>query len=258
MEFRYSTTWNSSIPLHGIQVFHYTEFKYSTTWNLNWLNGFENSTIWNWLFHLLQINGFDRLSVSGFTFHSYSWIYFKIWNWNHGFIFHYSHALPLFNSYLALFWSIQILFATLTHHKNLRSHGKNEQRNREENQQSLQKPSRTLLSNKPFNAGVNLASYHPPRHRGVFAPKGMLSPMAFAQQKMPGGGRVNKWRCPWGRVFASTGFQTWKLLTQSFGLKNLSCLSALLGVAKSRRLYQTAYLQIKASILLQSSSLRVF
>ena len=33
MEFKYSTTWNSSIPLHGIQVFHYMEFKYSTTWN---------------------------------------------------------------------------------------------------------------------------------------------------------------------------------------------------------------------------------
>ena len=181
MEFKYSTTWNSNIPLHGIQVF--------TTWNLNRLNGFENSTIWNWWFHLLQINGFDRLSVSGFIFHSYSWIYFKIWNWNHGFIFHYSHALPLFNSYLALFWSIQILFVSLTHHKNLRSQGKNEQRNREENQQSLQKPSRTLLSNKPFNAGINPGYQFDrlPRHPGAFAPKSMLSPRAFAQQKMPGG-----------------------------------------------------------------------
>ena len=28
MEFKYSTTWNSSsIPPHGIQVFHYMEFK---------------------------------------------------------------------------------------------------------------------------------------------------------------------------------------------------------------------------------------
>ena len=27
MEFKYSTTWNSSIPLHGIQVFHYMELK---------------------------------------------------------------------------------------------------------------------------------------------------------------------------------------------------------------------------------------
>ena len=188
MEFKHSTTWNSSIPLYGIQVFHYTEFKYSTTWNLNWLNGFENSTIWNWWFHLLQINGFDRLSVSGFIFHLYSWIYFKIWNSNHGFIFHYSYALLLLNSSLALFWSIQILFVSLTHHKNLRSQGKNEKRNREENQQSLQKPSRTLLSNKPFNAGINLIGYHPPRHPpGVFAPKGMLSPRAFAKQKMPGG-----------------------------------------------------------------------
>ena len=42
MEFKHSTKWNSSIPPHRIQVFHYMEFKYSTTWNLNWLNGFEN------------------------------------------------------------------------------------------------------------------------------------------------------------------------------------------------------------------------
>ena len=27
MEFKHSTTWNSSIPLHGILVFHYMEFK---------------------------------------------------------------------------------------------------------------------------------------------------------------------------------------------------------------------------------------
>ena len=33
MEFKHSTTWNSSIPLHGIQAFHYMEFKHSTTWN---------------------------------------------------------------------------------------------------------------------------------------------------------------------------------------------------------------------------------
>ena len=33
MEFKHSTTWNSSIPLHGIQTFHYMEFKHSTTWN---------------------------------------------------------------------------------------------------------------------------------------------------------------------------------------------------------------------------------
>ena len=39
--------------------------------------------------------------------------------------------------------------------------------------------------------GINLTGYHPPRHPGAFAPKGMLSPRAFAQQKMPGG-RVNK------------------------------------------------------------------
>ena len=96
----------------------------------------------------------------------------------------------------------RFLFVSLTHHKNLRSQGKNEQRNREANQQSLQKPSRTLLSNKPFSAGINLTGYHHPRHPGAFAPKGMLSPRAFApkgmlsprafaQQKMPGG-RVNK------------------------------------------------------------------
>ena len=34
------------------------------------------------------------------------------------------------------------------------------------------------------------------------------------------GGRPYKWRCLWGQAFASTGFQTWKLLTQSSGLKN--------------------------------------
>ena len=33
MEFKYSTTWNSSIPLNGIQAFHCMEFKHSTTWN---------------------------------------------------------------------------------------------------------------------------------------------------------------------------------------------------------------------------------
>ena len=33
MEFKYSATWNSSIPLHGIQAFHYMEFKHSTTRN---------------------------------------------------------------------------------------------------------------------------------------------------------------------------------------------------------------------------------
>ena len=33
MEFKYSTTWNSNIPLHGIQAFYYMEFKHSTTWN---------------------------------------------------------------------------------------------------------------------------------------------------------------------------------------------------------------------------------
>ena len=61
MEFKYSTTWNSNTPLHGIQVFHYMEFKYSTTWNLNWLNGFENSTTWNLWFHLLQIWNLQRI-----------------------------------------------------------------------------------------------------------------------------------------------------------------------------------------------------
>ena len=43
MEFKYSTTWNSSIPLHGIQVFHYMEFKYSTTFNLaEWIRKFHH------------------------------------------------------------------------------------------------------------------------------------------------------------------------------------------------------------------------
>ena len=56
MEFKYSTTWNSNIPLHGIQAFHYMEFKHSTTWNLSIpLHGiqvfhyikFKYSTTWN-------------------------------------------------------------------------------------------------------------------------------------------------------------------------------------------------------------------
>ena len=138
-------------------------------------------------------NGFDRLSVSGFIFHSYSWIYFKIWNWNHGFIFHYSHALPLLDSYLALFWSIQILFVSLTHHKNLRSQGKNEQRNREENQQSFQKTSRTLLANKPFagNAGINLTGYHPPGTPGLLHQKVCPAPGLLHNRKCPGGGSIN-------------------------------------------------------------------
>ena len=140
-------------------------------------------------FHLLQINGFDRLLVSGFIFHSYSWIYFKIWNWNHGFIFHYSHALPLLNSQLALFWSIQILFVSLTHHKNLRSQGKNEQRNIEENQQSLQKPSRTLLSNKPFNAGINLTGYHPPGTPGLLHQKVCSAPLLCTTENAWGAGQ---------------------------------------------------------------------
>ena len=33
MEFKYSTTRNPDIPLHGIQAFHYMEFKSSTTRN---------------------------------------------------------------------------------------------------------------------------------------------------------------------------------------------------------------------------------
>ena len=101
MEFKYSTTWNSNIPLHGIQVFHYMEFKLAE---------------WIWKFHHMKfmvpfttnLNLTMDLtdSISGFRvlfiFHSYSWIYFKIWNWNHGFIFHYSHALPLLNSWIAV------------------------------------------------------------------------------------------------------------------------------------------------------------
>ena len=69
----------------------------------------------------------------------------------------------------------------------------------------------------------------PPGHPGAFAPKCVPSPRAFTQHKMPGG-RAYKWRCPWGRAFASTGFQTWKLLIQSSGLK-LSCLNAVEGLA---------------------------
>ena len=78
-------------------------------------------------------------------------------------------------------------------------------------------PHRNLHTNPiRYNAGINLTGYHPsPGHPGAFAPKCVSSPRAFAQQKMPGS-RANKWRCPWGRAFAST----WRLLTQSSGLKN--------------------------------------
>ena len=76
----------------------------------------------------------------------------------------------------------------------------------------------------------------PPGTLGLLHQKVCSAPGLLHNRKCLGGG-VNKWRCLSGRVFTSTGFQTWKLLTQSFGLKNLSCLSALLGVAKSRRLY---------------------
>ena len=48
MEFKYSTTWNSNIPLHGIQAFHYMEFKHSTTWNSTFrYMEFKYSTTWN-------------------------------------------------------------------------------------------------------------------------------------------------------------------------------------------------------------------
>ena len=63
-------------------------------------------------------------------------------------------------------------------------------------------------------ASINLTGYPPPP-----PPKCVPSPRAFAQQKMLGGWAY-KWRCPWGREFASTGFQTWKLLTQSSELQN--------------------------------------
>ena len=93
-----------------------------------------------------------------------------------------------------------------------------------------------------YYAGINLTGYHPPGRPGAFAPKCVPSPMAFAQQNVPRG-RIYKWRNPWGRAFASTGLETLKLLTQSSGLK-LSCLSAVEGLVKSRRLrtqYQAAY-----------------
>ena len=47
MEFKYSTTWNSSIQLQGIQAFHHLEFKHSTAWNLS--------------IHLQGIQAFDHL-----------------------------------------------------------------------------------------------------------------------------------------------------------------------------------------------------
>ena len=85
-----------------------------------------------------------------------------------------------------------MLFVSLTHHKNLRSQGKNEQRNREENQQSLQKPSRTLLGNKPFagNAGINLTSYHPPQTPRGFCTKRYAQPQDLCATE--NGGGINK------------------------------------------------------------------
>ena len=77
----------------------------------------------------------------------------------------------------------RFLFVSLTHHKNLRSQGKNEQRNREENQQSLQKPSRTLLSNKPFSAGINLTGYHPPQAPRGFCTKRYAQPQGFCTKR---------------------------------------------------------------------------
>ena len=68
-------------------------------------------------------------------------------------------------------------------------------------------------------AGINLTGYHPPRAPRGFRTEMCAQPRAFAQQKMPGGRATKGW-CPWGRAFAPTGFQTWKLLTQLSGLKN--------------------------------------
>ena len=92
------------------------------------------------------------------------------------------------------------------------------------------------------NAGINLTGYYPPPppgQPGTFASKCVPSPRAFTQQKMPGG-RANKWRCPWGRAFASTS----RVLTQSSGLK-IKLSERPICLAKSRRLRklcQTAYL----------------
>ena len=41
------------------------------------------------------------------------------------------------------------------------------------------------------DAGIDLTSYHPPRHPRAFAPKCVPSPRAFAQQTMPGGRAMN-------------------------------------------------------------------
>ena len=69
-------------------------------------------------------------------------------------------------------------------------------------------------------AGINLnvmqVSIWPvipsPGHPRAFAQKCVSSPRALAQLKIPEGWAY-KWRCPWGRAFAPTGFQIWKLLT---------------------------------------------
>ena len=77
MEFKYSTTWNSSIPLHGIQVFHYMEFKLA-----EWIRKFHHMKFMVPFTTNLKLTMDLTDSISGFRllfiFHSYSWIYFKI------------------------------------------------------------------------------------------------------------------------------------------------------------------------------------
>ena len=65
--------------------------------------------------------------------------------------------------------------------------------NREENQQSLQKPSRTLLANKPFagNAGMNLTGYHPPGTPKLLHQKVCPAPGLLHNRKCPRGGSIN-------------------------------------------------------------------
>ena len=74
MEFKYSTTWNSNIKLHEIQVFHYMEFKLA-----EWIRKFHHMKFMvpfttNLKLTMDSISGFRLL----FIFHSYSWSYFKI------------------------------------------------------------------------------------------------------------------------------------------------------------------------------------
>ena len=157
MEFKHSTTWNSSIPLHGIQIFHYMEFKLA-----EWIRKFH---------HMKFIVPFTTdlkltMDLTDFQYQVLDFYLFFIHTVGSTSKYEIEIIVLYSITHMPFLCSIQILFVSLMHHLqiNLKSQGKNEQRNREENQQSLQKPSRILLANKPFagNASISLTGYHPP------------------------------------------------------------------------------------------------